>query len=100
MKDGAKKASDESIQRAKELKEFVTNDLQATGMKNEIQNLQSETYNNQWNVLTDDVNTMCTQYVMGQIGETEWETFVKGIVDSADYKAIQKEFKDSAKGRK
>ena len=100
MKDGAKRASDESIQRAKELKEFVTNDLQATGMKNEIQNLQSETYNNQWNVLTDDVNTMCTQYVMGQIGETEWETFVKGIVDSADYKAIQKEFKDSAKGRK
>ena len=100
MKDGAKKASDESIQRAKELKEFVTNDLQATGMKNEIQNLQSETYNNQWNVLTDDVNTMCTQYVMGQIGETEWETFVKGIVDSADYKAIQKEFKDSAKGGK
>ena len=47
-------------------------------------------------MLTDDVNTMCTQYVMGQIGEAEWKTFVDGIVNSDEYKAIQAEFKASA----
>lgn len=96
MKDGTKKASDENIAQVEKIKEFIYSDLASTGMKNEVQNLQSQTYNNQWGVLTDDVNTMCTQYIMGQIGETEWKTFVKGIVDSPDYKAIQKEFKEAA----
>lgn len=96
MKDGTKRASDENIAKVKEIKDFVYSDLKETGMKNAISNLQSTTYNNNWNVLTDDVNTLCAQYIMGQIGETEWKTFVEGIVDSPDYKAIQQEFKDAA----
>lgn len=96
MKDGAKRASDESIARVEEIKELVYSDLEKTGMKNAVQNLQSDTYSKQWSVLTDDVNTMCTQYIMGQVGEKEWKTFVKGIMDSPDYKAIQKEFKEAA----
>lgn len=96
MRDGAKRASDESITRVTEIKDFITKNLEETGMKNAAQNLQSATYNTQWSILTDDVNTMCTQYIMGQIGEDEWKTFVKGVVDSADYKAVQKEFKEAA----
>jgi putative aldouronate transport system substrate-binding protein len=96
MRDGAKRASDESIARVEEIKDFVYTNLEETGMKNAIQNLQSETYNNQWSILTDDVNTMATQYVMGQIDEATWTSFVQGIVDSADYKAIQAEFKEAA----
>ena len=60
-------------QEQKKLRTFVYDNLEETGMKNEIQNLQSETYNNQWSVLTDDVNTMCTQYVMGEINEQQWK---------------------------
>lgn len=96
MRPGAKRCSDENIERAKEVKTFVYKNLEETGMKNAITNLQSETYNNQWGVLTDDVNTMCTQYVMGQIDETVWKEFIKDLVDSPDYKAIQKEFKAAA----
>lgn len=96
MRPGAKRSSDEVIERVEAVKEFVYSNLAETGMTNAITNLQSATYNNQWSVLTDDVNTMCTQYVMGQINETQWKDFVKGIVDSADYKAIQQEFKDAA----
>ena len=96
MRDGAKRASDENIQRVKDVKEFIVNYMDESGLKNEITNLQSETYNNQWTMLTDDVNTMCTQYVMGQIGEAEWKTFVDGIVNSDEYTAIQAEFKASA----
>ena len=65
-------------------------------MTNAIQNLQSATYDNTWNVLTDDVDTMCAQYVMGQIGEEEWKSFVQGIVESSDYQTIQQEFKEAA----
>ena len=96
MRDGAKRSSDENIQRAKDVKEFIVNYLAESGLKHENTNLESETYNNQWTMLTDDVNTMCTQYVMGQIGETEWKAFVDGIVNSDEYKAIQAEFKASA----
>lgn len=96
MRDGAKRASDTNIARVQEIKDFVYTNLAETGMKNAIMNLQSETYSNQWTVLTDDVNTMATQYVMGQIDEEMWKTFVAGIVDSADYKAIQQEFKEAA----
>lgn len=96
MRPGAKRSSDENIARVKEVKEFVYSNLEETGMKNAIMNLQSNTYNNQWGVLTDDVNTMCTKYVMGQVDESAWKEFVKNIVDSADYKAIQQEFKEAA----
>ena len=96
MRPGAKAASEENVARVKEIKDFVYSDLASTGMKNEIQNLQSATYDNTWNVLTDDVDTMCAQYVMGQIGEEEWKSFVQGIVESSDYQAIQQEFKEAA----
>lgn len=96
MRDGAKRASDENIARAEEIKTFIYDDLEKTGMVNEKHNLQSVTYNTQWSVLTDDLNTMCTQYIMGQIGESEWKAFIQGIVDSADYKAIQTELKEAA----
>lgn len=96
MRDGAKRASDENIARAEEIKAFIQENLAETGMKNATMNLQSATYDNQWSILTDDVNTMATQYVMGQIDEATWTSFVQGIVDSADYKAIQAEFKAAA----
>lgn len=96
MRDGAKRASDENIARAEEIKAFILENLAETGMKNATMNLQSATYDNQWSILTDDVNTMATQYVMGQIDEATWTSFVQGIVDSADYKAIQAEFKEAA----
>lgn len=96
MRTGAKRSSDENIQRATQVKEFIVDYLDETGMMNAISNLQSDTYNKQWTILTDDVNTMCTQYVMGQITQDQWKTFVDGIVNSADYKAIQEEFKAAA----
>ncbi|MFV0502443.1 MAG: hypothetical protein ACK5LT_00505 [Lachnospirales bacterium] len=97
MREGAKRASDENIERVKAIKDVVYSDLAETGRANAICNLQSETYNNQWSVLTDDVNTMATQYVMGQINEDQWNEFISGIVNSPDYKAIQEEFKTAMK---
>ena len=96
MRDGAKRASDEAIQRAQDIRADIVKYLDETKMKNEIANLQSATYDSQWTNLTTDVNSMCTQYVMGQITEDQWKQFVQGIVDSADYKAIQAELKESA----
>ena len=96
MRDGAKRASDEAIQRVQDMKDAIVKYLDESKLKNEIANLQSATYDSQWTNLTTDVNSMCTQYVMGQITEAQWKEFVQGIVDSADYKAIQAELKESA----
>lgn len=96
MRAGAKAASETNVARVTEIKEFVYSNLAETGIMNATLNLQSETYDNQWSVLTDDVNTMATQYVMGEISADEWASFIDGIVNSADYKAIQAEFKAAA----
>lgn len=95
-RDGAKRASEENIARAEEIRAFIYKNLAETGMRNEICNLQSETYNNQWNILTDDVDTMATQYVMGYLGKEEWKSFVQGILESPEYQAIQQEFRIAA----
>ena len=94
---GTKKSSDEVIQRAKDVKAFIESNLQEIGMTNAISNLVSKTYDSQWSAFTDDVNTMCTQYVMGQIDENDWKDFVSGLVSSDTYKTIQSEFKEAAK---
>lgn len=93
MRAGTKAASAESVARVTEIREFIYSNLAETEMTNVTLNLQSETYNNQWSVLTEDVNTMATQFVMGQVDEAQWATYIEGIVNSADYKAIQSEFK-------
>ena len=100
MRSGAKAASEECLARAKELKKFVYDNLAETGMTNETQNLQSETYNNSWQTVVDDVDSMCAQYVMGQINEQQWKDFVAERKASAEYKAIQAEFKASYEASK
>lgn len=96
MRDGSKRASDTSIAKAQEIKAFIVDKLAETGLVHANTNLNSETYNTKWSVLTDDVNTYCTLYVMGEITEKDWTDFVNGIVNSADYKKIQEEFKAAA----
>ena len=100
MRSGAKAASEECLARAKELKKYVSDHLAETGMTNETQNLQSETYNNSWQTVVDDVDSMCAQYVMGQINEQQWKDFVAERKASAEYKAIQAEFKASYEASK
>lgn len=95
MRAGAKRASDENIERATEIKAAIVDYLDESGLQHMSTNLISETYNNQWSVLTSDVNTYCTLYVMGQITEADWNEFVASIVDSSEYKAIQAEFAEA-----
>lgn len=95
MRPGAKRCDDAHIERVKEVKEVLVKYLEESGLKEENTNLHSETYDSKWSMLTDDVNTMCTQYVMGQITEDQWKEFVQDIVDSDDYKAIQAEYKEA-----
>lgn len=93
MKSGTKRSSDASIARAQEIKKIIVDSLAETGLTYANTNLNSETYNKNWSVLTDDVNTYCTLYVMGEISESDWTSFVDDIVNSSEYKAIQAEFK-------
>ena len=59
-------------------------------------NLYSETYASTWSSLISDLDDMRANYVMGVIDEAAWNTYVEGIVNSAEYKAIQAEYKEAA----
>jgi len=93
MRSGAKRASDESIQRATDIKAELVEFVEETGIKHENTNLQSETYNNEWANVVADVNANCALYVQGELSEEEWKDFVAEIVESDEYKAIQAEYK-------
>ncbi len=97
MRAGAKAASEEAVQRARDIKAELTAFVEESGIKHEDTNLQSETYNKTWANLIADVNANCALYVQGEIDEETWKEFVAEIVESDDYKAIQAEFK-AAKG--
>lgn len=97
MRAGASRASDEAIQRARDIKAVLVDYLASSGLAFSNQNLQSETYNNTWANLTSDVNAMATMYVMGEITADDWNAFVKDIVESSEYQAILAEYAASAK---
>ncbi len=97
MRAGASRASDEAIQRARDIKAVLVDYLASSGLAFSNQNLQSETYNNTWANLTSDVNAMATMYVMGEITADDWKAFVKDIVESSEYQAILAEYAASAK---
>ncbi len=97
MRAGSKAASEEAVQRARDIKAELLAFAEESGIKHENTNLQSETYNKTWANLIADVNANCALYVQGEIDEETWKEFVAEIVESDDYKAIQAEFK-AAKG--
>ena len=72
--------SAENVARAEEIKAAIVSYLDESGLAYATTSLTSETYNNQWSVLTSDVNTMCTMYVMGEITEADWTDFSYNFV--------------------
>lgn len=56
--------------------------------------VSSETYNDEWGSLTRNLNENRIKVVMGQMSIEQWDEYVKGIVESDDYKQILKEFKE------
>ncbi len=97
MRAGAAAASAENTQRATDIRAELLDYMEANPeLKHQQVNLQSETYANTWATIVADVNSNCTKYVMGLMTEEEWVAFVDGIKASADYMAIQAEFKAAA----
>ena len=96
MRSGARSASAEAIAWAGELKNIYAEYLASNDLSHKNTNLISETYNNTWSTLTSDVNSTATLFVMGEVGEKEWNELVDRIVNSAEYKAIQAEYKAAA----
>lgn len=93
---GTKATSQEAVEHVEAIKADIISYLETSGLKHENLNLQSATYANNWATLTADVNSNCALYVMDMLTEQQWKDFVKGIVDSAEYKAIQAEYKAAA----
>ena len=92
MRAGASRASDENIQRAKDIRAVLAAYLDETGLSFSNQNLFSETYNTSWANIVSDTNANITKYIMGEISADEWTAFVESVVNGADYQAIIAEY--------
>ena len=92
MRSGAQRASDENIQRARDIREMLANYLDETGLGFSNQNKFSETYNTSWTNIVSDTNANITKYIMGEISADEWNAFVESVVNGADYQAIIAEY--------
>lgn len=92
-----KKCSQESIDRAYQLKETTEKEVKEMNLTIPNNNLISETYNNSWSALIADCNDFIAQYIMGQIDEDTWKAYVDSVVNSPEYKAINEEYKAAAK---
>ncbi|MBQ4227373.1 MAG: hypothetical protein II697_04150, partial [Clostridia bacterium] len=97
MRSGASRASDENIQRARDIRAVLANYLEETGLGFANQNLFSETYNTSWANIVSDTNANITKYIMGEISADEWNAFVDSVVNGAEYQAIIAEYAASAK---
>ena len=97
MRSGASRASDENIQRARDIRAVLANYLDETGLGFANQNLFSETYNTSWANIVSDTNANITKYIMGEISADEWNAFVDSVVNGAEYQAIIAEYAASAK---
>jgi putative aldouronate transport system substrate-binding protein len=74
--------------------------IQEYNLTNPILTLNSETYSSRWTNITKDLNANRVRVAMGQMSFNEWDAYVKGIVDSADYQKILTEFKAEYTTRK
>jgi len=92
----SKGCSQDKIDKATELKAFTEEVAASADLTTKNLNLISATYNTNWSALTADLDDMRARYIMGQITLDDWNAYVDGIVNSADYKAISEEFKAAA----
>ena len=91
-----KNCSQEMIDRAYKLKEVTEKEVEEMGLASPVNNLISETYNNNWATLIADCNDMIAQYIMGEMDLEGWNSYVESITESPEYKAINEEFKAAA----
>ena len=92
MRSGAQRASDENIQRARDIRAVLADYLDETGLGFSNQNKFSETYNTSWTNIVSETNANITKYIMGEISADEWTAFVESVVNGADYQAIIAEY--------
>ncbi len=95
----ARGSSEEAIERAKEIKQATEDAVNEMKLAVANLNLNSETYSNSWSSLVADADDMRAKFVMGEIGVTEWESYVESVVNSSEYQAIIAEYKEAAQNK-
>jgi len=96
-RSGAARASDTSIARAEQIKAFLVDYIDDTGLGYANMNLISKTYNSNWTTFITDIDDWCTQYVMGALSRNDYLANIAKLKNSDTYKAVQAEYKAAAK---
>lgn len=88
-------SSEEVTERAKEISKLSKQYAKEMNISSPTLTLQSETYNNKWVNIVQDLNDNKALVVMGKMPIEKWREYVESIVESADYQAVISEFKEA-----
>ena len=63
-------------------------------LNNPLLTINSQAYNDKWTKITQKLKDNRALVVMGKMSLEQWDEYVKGIVESADYKQVVSELKE------
>lgn len=85
--------SDADIQQMKAENQAAVADMNKMDLSEPTWEVSSSAYNQDWNNLTDELDDNEAKVIMGQMSISQWDSYVKSITSSADYKKITSQFK-------
>ncbi|MBT2757843.1 extracellular solute-binding protein [Mesobacillus foraminis] len=90
----------EERDRMKQIDEIAYDAAMDMDLDNPQWSVNSPTYFKKWGSIVRDLNDNKINVIMGKMSIDQWDKYVKGIVESNDYKQILKEFKEGYKDSK
>jgi putative aldouronate transport system substrate-binding protein len=90
----------EERDRMRQIDEIAYDAAMEMGLGNPHWSVNSPTYFKKWGSIIRSLNDNKINVIMGKMTIDQWDEYVKGVVESSDYKQILKEFKEGYKAGK
>jgi len=89
-----KGAIESDIERMREMARVADEKAVEADLQMPHWSVESPTYFEKWSTIIKDLNDNKIKVIMGQMTLEQWDQYVSGIINSADYQKILKEFKE------
>lgn len=87
-------SSKEQIDTAVKIHEDSMEMIEKYDLNNPLLTINSQAYNDKWTKITQKLKDNRALVVMGKMSLEQWDEYVKGIVESADYQQVVSELKE------
>jgi putative aldouronate transport system substrate-binding protein len=90
-------SSEADLKRMREMSEFAAEKIKEANLQLPHWSVESPTYFDKWGNVIKDLNDNKILVITGKMSIDQWDKYVKSVVESKDYQAILKEFKEGYK---